>query len=725
MDFRVSKLAALSFVLAAGLLGPAIGCRSDGVIDQPVGPDGQKPGANAGNSAGGAQGGPAIGPANVPGAMPGMPGMPARGVSDSEMPADVLAVLQGRCAGCHTYGQADPAGWGSVLDVSRMIDGDIIVPGNPDASRLIDRVAVAGDMPPKGERVPSDDVALLKKWIAGMKRDAATPPSDNDILDEIAVDQLRLRDRSSDYRYVSFAHFMGEGRSEKEMEAVRQVFTFALNSLSRRGQIVDLPTIDQDRSIFRVRLSDLGWDEALWDTLTSFYPYCLRSDAVAHEALYAQLRTEAPVVRGDWFLATATKSPLYETLTDLPTTLDQLATRLGVNIDDDINHPGKAEPDNLVRIGFRRSGVALHNRMIERHLGAQGQSLWISYDFASNEGRSDVLANPLGPAARDKQKFEHTFEHVGGMVIFTMPSGLQGYMVVNAAGDRLAEVPLNVARDPRRRNGVVDNALSCFGCHGVTGILSPRELDETPRYTDTHIANFLGRELNEIDASYPRSLRPDPLAADRTRYRAIAESVPGGGPPAGDGEYAPFIAMVGQYESNVGFHGAAAEFNEEFESFKQRVLANDFQNDALPRLPTAPLISRDDFVCVFRDIVTKIRPNAVFCDKTFDAAAVRNLCVGGVSTGNNGNSGNAGSASGNNGRGGSAGVSTGGRSGASGGGGNAGSNTGGRGGSTATGGRGGAGAGGSGGNSGVDAGVDAATDAGTRCTRIDGRRVCR
>ena len=93
---------------------------------------------------------------------------------------------------------------------------------------------------------------------------------------------------------------------------------------------------------------------------------------MSHQALYDQLRTEAPVVRGDWFLATATKAPLYDLLVDTPPTLDQLAARLGVDINDDINHPGLAEPDNLVRIGFRRSGVALHNRMLERHLGNAG-----------------------------------------------------------------------------------------------------------------------------------------------------------------------------------------------------------------------------------------------------------------------------------------------------------------------------------------------------------------
>jgi mono/diheme cytochrome c family protein len=561
---------------------------------------------------------------------PGM-GAPAPGVTNG-MPDQVLALLQGRCAGCHTYGQADPAGWGSVLDLSRMIDADIVVPGDPAASRMIDRVAVTGDMPPRGARLTSEELQTLKIWIASLRRPAAMPRSDTDVLDAIAVDQLLLRDRSADYRYVSFAHLAGQGRSAEELAATARVFVFILNSLSRRGAIVEAPAIDAEKSIFRLRLSELGWDERVWDLLTGFYPYCLRSDAAAHQALYAQLRTEAPFVRGDWFLATASRPPLYDLLADSAASLDQLAARLGVNIDDDINHPGQAEPDNLIRVGFRRSGVALNNRLLERHLGAQGQALWVSYDFNASVGRQDLMANPLGPRARDRQEFVHTFEHAGGEVIFTMANGLQGYMLVNAAGKRLDEAPLNIVRDPRRRDGVVRTGLSCFGCHGSTGILRPREPDEVPRYSDTHIAQFLGRELLEIEASYPRVLRPDVFANDSRRYRLAADSVAGGGPPAGGEEYAPFVALVGQYESNVGFHGAAAEFNEAYDSLRERVLANDFQNIALPRTPTAPLVSRDNFVCVYRDLVTKIRPNAVFCAKTFDAAAVRNACTAGGSS---------------------------------------------------------------------------------------------
>jgi mono/diheme cytochrome c family protein len=615
--------------VAAGILA---GCQADGVVSERPGPLDPPPMTPPSTNPMPVQPPPAppAPPVAPPVMMPPMAPTPPTGSGPGPVPADMtqeaFAILAGRCAGCHTYGQADPAGWGSVLDVARMIDSDIIVPGDPGASRLIDRIAVVGDMPPKGERLKAHEVEALRTWIQGMRRPADAILSDTDVLDEISRDQLRLRDRSSDFRYISFAHYIGQGRSEAEMEAVRQVFTFTLNSLSRRGELVEATTIDPHRSIFRFQLADLGWDEALWDQLTGFYPYCIRSDAAAHEALYLQLATEAPVVRGDWFLATATKAPLYDLLIDLPNTVDELATRLGVDINDNINHPGLEEPDNLVRIGFRRSGVALHNRMLERHLGSQGQYLWISYDFDSNLGRADLLANPLGPANRDEQNFVHTFEHAGGEVIFTMPNGMQGYMLVDAIGNKLDVAPINIVRDPNRRNGVVENGISCYGCHGTGGMLRPRDTEEIARYAETHIANFEGRELDEIEVSYPRVLRPDVFTTDANRYKAITQAVPGGAFARNDGQYVEFMTLIGQYESNVGFRGAAAEFGEEFTRFRERVLANDFQNDVLPRSPTAPLVLRDDFVCIYRDLAPKILSNAEFCDNTFNNAAVVNLC---------------------------------------------------------------------------------------------------
>jgi mono/diheme cytochrome c family protein len=605
---------------------PVIPIPTAGVGGEPVGGAGGAPAMVTGGSGGdvGTGGMPAMVMPPVMNMPPPDPLPPAR-VSDDGIPVEIFNILQARCASCHTYGQGDLAGWGSALDLSRMIDAEIVVPGDINASRMIDRIQVRGDMPPRGERVPGAEVDKLRAWIMGLNRPVAeSPRSDLDILDAIAADVNKQRSFSSDFRYFSLAHFTDLGRPDKETTVGKNVLAFIVNSLSRRGNLVPMVPIDPQGSIYRIRLSDLGWDNALWDQLTSFYPYCLASDVAGHQSLYNQLKTEAPFVRADWLLDTATRAPLYDQLVDLPRTLDELAGRLGINIADDINHPGLAEPEDLVRFAVRRSGVSSHNRMAERHLGAAGQYLWVSYDFKSDSGAQDVFANPLGPKAVDQQRFAHTFQHDAGEVIFSLPNGMQGYMLVNAAGQRLALADTAIVRDIRRPNAVVENGLSCFGCHAPGGMIRPRQTNEMNKYLNSHVADFQRNEFNEISILYPAVFSPDFFTLDSNRYRATVDSIDGG-PIRGAFEYTEFVALVGQYESNLGFHGAAAEFNEDPTEFRNRVLSNDFQNRAFPRAPSDPLISRTDLVCAWRELAPKIRPQR-FCAKTFNAAAVAGLC---------------------------------------------------------------------------------------------------
>ncbi len=74
---------------------------------------------------------------------------------------------------------------------------------------------------------------------------------------------------------------------------------------------------------------------------------------------------------------------------------------------------------------MQTSGVSRNNRVIERHEipGSRCRGYWLSYDFASNGdpiAPKDILANPLD------------FVQDGGEIIFTLPNGLQGYMIVGA-----------------------------------------------------------------------------------------------------------------------------------------------------------------------------------------------------------------------------------------------------------------------------------------------------
>ncbi len=104
----------------------------------------------------------------------------ARDQDDSHYTDHVLPILQTHCARCHdTKRQGDL----SVMDRDSMLAGGesgdpAIVPFDPDASYLIELVSAAPDdyrMPPKGDGLSADEVAVLRKWVG----DGARMPMEN------------------------------------------------------------------------------------------------------------------------------------------------------------------------------------------------------------------------------------------------------------------------------------------------------------------------------------------------------------------------------------------------------------------------------------------------------------------------------------------------------------------------------------------------------------------
>ena len=85
---------------------------------------------------------------------------------------DILPIFQLRCAQCH--GAEDENGEIrtevslNLLEYERVMAGSefgtVIEAGDPDGSFLLDMI-VAGDMPEEGDRVPEDEIAIIRAWI--------------------------------------------------------------------------------------------------------------------------------------------------------------------------------------------------------------------------------------------------------------------------------------------------------------------------------------------------------------------------------------------------------------------------------------------------------------------------------------------------------------------------------------------------------------------------------
>ena len=82
----------------------------------------------------------------------------------------VAAILKKNCATCHGDGKQE-AGLSLVTYAGVMKGaggGEIVIAGRSGASRLVEVITAAEDgerMPPDGDRVPAEAVALIQKWI--------------------------------------------------------------------------------------------------------------------------------------------------------------------------------------------------------------------------------------------------------------------------------------------------------------------------------------------------------------------------------------------------------------------------------------------------------------------------------------------------------------------------------------------------------------------------------
>ena len=103
----------------------------------------------------------------------------AMGVSRAQYLQDVKPILKSRCYACHGALKQEA---GLRLDAGRLIrkggdSGEVIVPGQPERSVLVERISAANlfeRMPPEGDPLSDAQIAVLRQWIA----DGAHSPAD-------------------------------------------------------------------------------------------------------------------------------------------------------------------------------------------------------------------------------------------------------------------------------------------------------------------------------------------------------------------------------------------------------------------------------------------------------------------------------------------------------------------------------------------------------------------
>ena len=397
----------------------------------------------------------------------------------------------------------------SSWNTTRSSEGGTVVPGNPNASELYKRLLGPTEsgvqMPFNQPQLPAQSIDTIRRWIfAGAPDWAAVSTSDRRLISpsevltaiDTHVSALSPFDRPL-ARYFTMTHLYNAGVAADILEEYRKALAKLVNSLSWGLDIVNPEPIDLQQTIFYIDLRHYEWAvNDAWTKIEESYPYHISFDAPAQLALrhqlgrlQTQMKCDIPSVHIDWFIATASGPPLYNELLSLPLTDRELEKKLDVDV---VGNLMNARGIRVWRAGFNNSGVSTNNRVVERHTSRYG-AYWKSYDFAGSVGTQNVFVNPFA------------FTHDGGEIIFNLPNGLQAYFLVDAAGFRLDEAPINIVSNPAASDPRVRNGISCIGCHteGMKTfedqVRSVIESNPNPTYNKSH-ALQLYVEKSEMDA---------------------------------------------------------------------------------------------------------------------------------------------------------------------------------------------------------------------------------
>ncbi len=502
---------------------------------------------------------------------------------------EATIILKQHCHACHGQAGTDEGGMNFILNSPRLIQKQVILVATPEKSPLVKRI-VDAEMPPEDvkARPSAEQIKVLQDWIA---HGAYSPPEsssrefigNDQIVDAIVADLQSADERTRVYyRYFTVAHLYNAGLPDDELQTFRLALVKLLNSLSWDRKLVELRPVDSAQTVYRVDIRDLRWSRELWDILLLAYPYGVRLPSAAAANCSKLAGTELPYLRADWFVAVAARPPLYHHLLQLPETVGGLQDQLKISFRENVRQ------DRAMRAGFNNSGISQNPRVIERHETTDGVC-WVSYDFAASAGRRNFFTDPLN------------FDFDGSEIIFSLPNGLQAYMITDREGRRIDKAPTNIVRDTSTADATVVNGLSCMRCH-ASGIIAKH--DEVRPHVTTNARAFAG-QMDAIKALYPDdALLQQKMAEDRTRFgEALTQMGIRRASPEGE----PIFNISRRFQDPLDIRLASAEFGAKPEDLLKAIERKvELQRLAGPlRLPGGTL-PRDAFEAAYGPFVSAL-----------------------------------------------------------------------------------------------------------------------
>ena len=149
-------------------------------------------------------------------------------------------------------------------------------------------------------------------------------PLDLDAIEAKAAELRTKIDRKNPWPSDNESFSMTEGWKNGTRNALNKL----LNSLSWHPRIRVAEPVEATKTVLRIDLRWYLWDATLWNRVLNDYPYGVLDDSTAARAVAAETKTKMPLLRADWFVATASRAPLYYDVLQLPGNLTDLERQI-------------------------------------------------------------------------------------------------------------------------------------------------------------------------------------------------------------------------------------------------------------------------------------------------------------------------------------------------------------------------------------------------------------
>jgi mono/diheme cytochrome c family protein len=391
--------------------------------------------------------------------------------------AYVESMLRTNCGGCHgneaEENSSCRAGMCYIEDIDELIANGKITPGDPNGSLLYQRIS-RDEMPPAGvtPRLNDDEVQDVAQYILGL-RPVENPVCDNQFMtwDQVyeSIERDILSEDADDrefLRYLSISNRYNAGTCDAQLEPERWAMSKFINSISQKAQITEPEeVVGTNGTVYRIDLRDYDLDVTNgpfdpnglvggpfvdgWEAIINNNNFAVEFEGDAAENIILQSTTLIPVMFSDAVIDEASVGNLYYELLGLEDNRD--ANLLELEVDQQAN----VDDRTAIFAATTQSEISDQDRFMRRDISdaAGDQYYWESFDLDPNDAGDSIFDRPL----------DFNLAANGSEALFSLPNGLQAYIIYDAAGLRLEES--DILFDNAQNDNVLRSGISCMTCH--------------------------------------------------------------------------------------------------------------------------------------------------------------------------------------------------------------------------------------------------------------------